>query len=717
MKKRLFAVLCSMAMLAGTAIQMPVSAADDSTFWENFVYSDYEGYTASNTVTLRIAKWQLKDLLTELAPQKEAIGEDSDKFNQAFTELLLEKLGLTELYEYAGSEIIGVTNPSKWVEAPDFFKVLDDPGDGGSICTVSVQVHKAFSVKVNENTVAQTAKDAARRILTYINQYGDKAFFCTASMASNDPVWDEELWDRFLKYDLCIADFEALPAEEQALAGFIFATEQSSTQTVRCERARRTLAHDPDIGERITLEQAKDCYGICDWYYESDFSSHVCLHCVPDLMYMDDYGNHNDYWLDDTGTEYIKEQGVYGNYNELRDSMFYIKANSTVEEIPRKKKLSYLSEYSDDGTHLLRIDLEAYPDYVEEDGDYYYITPEKTAVLVLSRYQNQYQSRDEIEKQELITEPVIVPDTVQGCPVVAIDTGAFQNAKITEVQLPETVQYIHYGAFSECQFLSKINFPKDIRLIGCGAFVGAALTELELDAPALRISDSAFIDCRNLERAEMNVKSIGEGAFLRCVALKTIKLGNAVQKIEANAFKNSGLSEINIPESVEIIGTEAFSADPPITISLPPEPYTIVYDSLPAITLPRTVRVLGALAKQQGSPPTSGIYYPPVLPLTEDPVCVFGENCVISGYIGTEAERYAKEWGLQFIAMDFISGDLNGDGIVTVSDAILLARVLAEDITVSVTEEGMRNADMNGSGTPDSDDLTLILKQIAGIKD
>ena len=717
MKKRLFAVLCSIAMMAGTAMQMPVSAADDSTFWETFVYSDYEGYKASNTVTLRMTKSQLRMLLKELEPQKETIGEDSVEFNQTFTELLLEKLGLTELYEYAGPEIIGVTNPSKWVEAPDFFKVLDDPGDGGSICNVSVQVHKAFSVKVNDTTVAQTAKDAARRILTYINQYGDKAFFCTASMAYNDPVWDEELWDRFLKYDLCIADFEALPAEEQALAHFIFTTEQSSTQTVRCERARRILAHDPDIGERITLEQAKDCYGIRDWYYDSSYSSHVCLHCVPDIMYMDGFKDRNIFWLDDTGTEYITEQGVQASNEKLQNEMLYTKADGTVEEIPRKQALKIRCDYQDDGTLRYWVDIEAYPDYVEEDGDYYFITPEKTAVLVLSRYQNQHKSRDEIEKQEIITEPVIVPDTVQGCPVTAIDTGAFQNARITEVQLPETVQYIHYGAFMGCESLSKINFPKKLRLIGSRAFVYSALTEITLDAPSLRIADNAFQSCQQMERAAVNIQCIPESAFTGCISLKSVTLGDAVKRIEAKAFKNIGLSEINIPESVEVIGAEAFSEDPPLTISLPPEPYTIVYDSLPAITLPRTVRVLGALAKQQGSPPTSVMYYPPVLPLKEDPVCVFGKDCVISGYRGTEAERYAAEWGLQFIPLDSISGDVNGDGSLTVSDAILLARIIAEDTTVSVTEKGMKHADMNGSGAPDQEDLTLILKQIAGIKE
>lgn len=53
------------------------------------------------------------------------------------------------------------------------------------------------------------------------------------------------------------ADDDALTEEEQALCHFIYDTEQSSKDTIRCERARRTLAHDPDIGERLTfiLEQ------------------------------------------------------------------------------------------------------------------------------------------------------------------------------------------------------------------------------------------------------------------------------------------------------------------------------------------------------------------------------------------------------------------------------------------------------------------------------
>lgn len=62
----------------------------------------------------------------------------------------------------------------------------------------------------------------------------------TEITVSNSP----ELWEKFLKYDLCITDYNSLTDEEKDLCKFIFETEQSTGDTIRCEHARRTLAHD-----------------------------------------------------------------------------------------------------------------------------------------------------------------------------------------------------------------------------------------------------------------------------------------------------------------------------------------------------------------------------------------------------------------------------------------------------------------------------------------
>ena len=66
---------------------------------------------------------------------------------------------------------------------------------------------------------------------------------------------------------------------------------------------------------------------------------------------------------------------------------------------------------------------------------------------------------------------------------------------------------------------------------------------------------------------------------------------------------------------------------------------------------------------------------------------------------------------------EIVYGDVNLSDEVDVSDAVLLARMLAEDPDAAVSEQGMRNADADRSGTLDSNDVITILKYIAHLID
>ena len=70
--------------------------------------------------------------------------------------------------------------------------------------------------------------------------------------------------------------------------------------------------------------------------------------------------------------------------------------------------------------------------------------------------------------------------------------------------------------------------------------------------------------------------------------------------------------------------------------------------------------------------------------------------------VTTTTEALTADWG-------------NADckGIVDVSDAVLIARFVAEDSTASISVQGKLNADVNHNGKPDSGDIVLILKYIA----
>lgn len=60
-------------------------------------------------------------------------------------------------------------------------------------------------------------------------------------------------------------------------------------------------------------------------------------------------------------------------------------------------------------------------------------------------------------------------------------------------------------------------------------------------------------------------------------------------------------------------------------------------------------------------------------------------------------------------------GDVNADGKVTVSDAIMLFRYVAEDTTVPITDAGIAVADLNADGNVNADDTTVLLKMLAGL--
>ncbi|MBR3044193.1 MAG: leucine-rich repeat protein [Oscillospiraceae bacterium] len=61
----------------------------------------------------------------------------------------------------------------------------------------------------------------------------------------------------------------------------------------------------------------------------------------------------------------------------------------------------------------------------------------------------------------------------------------------------------------------------------------------------------------------------------------------------------------------------------------------------------------------------------------------------------------------------FFAGDVNGDNFVDVSDAVLLARLIAQDSSAKISSLGKLNADVNGDNNLTLDDTILILKYCA----
>lgn len=64
-------------------------------------------------------------------------------------------------------------------------------------------------------------------------------------------------------------------------------------------------------------------------------------------------------------------------------------------------------------------------------------------------------------------------------------------------------------------------------------------------------------------------------------------------------------------------------------------------------------------------------------------------------------------------AAKWVGGDANCDGEIGVDDAVLIARIVAEDNTASIKAEGKSNADCDGEKGLTSADATMVLKVVA----
>lgn len=157
--------------------------------------------------------------------------------------------------------------------------------------------------------------------------------------------------------------------------------------------------------------------------------------------------------------------------------------------------------------------------------------------------------------------------------------------------------------------------------------------------------------------------------------------------IDWYTFENcTSLESIAIPDSITSIGEAAFA----------------VCTSLESITIPDSVISIGEYAL--GYYLDDNYYYQKLKGFT------------ISGYAGSAAEQYATDNGFAFVDLsvpEYTLGDVNGDGRITVADAIEIQKHIASLVTLE--GEQLAAADTNADGRITVADAIEIQKHIAGI--
>ncbi len=297
---------------------------------------------------------------------------------------------------------------------------------------------------------------------------------------------------------------------------------------------------------------------------------------------------------------------------------------------------------------------------------------------------------------------VKVPQSINGHTITEVYESAFENnSTLKYISLPVTVTAIGDYAFAGCTSLEEFELTADISTVGQYAFKGCtvlsnvnsyfwqgekiangtfsgctSLTDFYIPGTVKSIGAFAFINS-GLTSLELpnNVTVVGDSAFKNCADLKNVTFGTGLTTINAYCFQNSGLTDLSLPDNIITISTYAFSDCVDLATAF----------------VPSSVESIEYMAFDG---------------------C---DNLTVTGYTGSTAESYCIDNGIEFKDVTYqptidTSGyqkaDVNLDGYINIMDVTALQRHLAHlDI---LSELSLQLADANGDFAINIRDATYI---------
>jgi len=282
---------------------------------------------------------------------------------------------------------------------------------------------------------------------------------------------------------------------------------------------------------------------------------------------------------------------------------------------------------------------------------------------------------------------VVIPDEIDGLPVVAIGDDAFKGYQLTNVVIPDSVVTIGKYAFLSNK-LTDVIIPDSVKSIGESAFEHNQLTNVIIPDSVKSIGRSAFggnkhdlmsvvleelvalDDLNDYEDVcEYKKSKLAENPFsimayknkitiigynhdakdvvipreingLPVVAIENfvfswngltnVIIPDSVKSIGASAFYGNNLTEIVIPDSVRTMGYGAFQSNQLSNVVISNslqiiEDAAFMDNQLTDVIIPKSVKIIGGLAFWENK--LSNVVIPKSVVLIEG--CAFDENVKI----------------------------------------------------------------------------------------
>jgi len=331
-------------------------------------------------------------------------------------------------------------------------------------------------------------------------------------------------------------------------------------------------------------------------------------------------------------------------------------------------------------------------------------------------------------KQEtpfIIFEGVLLKYTADGGDVVIpegvrkIGSGAFVGNDITSVVIPDSVTAIEIDAFLWCKELTAVDIPDSVTYIAPGAFSGTSVSELTIPGGIKQPESGLFSGIETLEKVTYleGTEIIPEYQFAENKLLRSVSLPDTVTEIGEKAFMGCRrLKDISIPESVTCIGYKAFDSCRSLTSVTIPEGVKELNDTfmncyaLREVSLPASLERISKDTFRHSDALTD-IYYAGTeedwKKLMTASSISSSDNVFYNAVIHFNADAPSS----------VIYGDANGDGKITVSDAVAVLQYIANAEKYPIDKELLACADCDGESGITGSDAMMIQRFDAGLID
>lgn len=181
-----------------------------------------------------------------------------------------------------------------------------------------------------------------------------------------------------------------------------------------------------------------------------------------------------------------------------------------------------------------------------------------------------------------------------------IGDEAFAWSGVTEVTMPQSLEYLG-SAFWNCRSLKTVTLNDGLKEIGA-AFLDTLIEKLRIPSSVVKIGSEMCWGCnllREVSFAEIGkVKYIGDRAF-RSTRIKNIEIPDTVEYIGKEAFYYcSSLSSVILPSGLKNLGASCFYRCGKLDLIVLPEALASIgekcfqYTSIEEITLPKNLKYI-----------------------------------------------------------------------------------------------------------------------------